>query len=207
MGTAPAVPGPNNEEEAMTFRRTMTAVAVASMLLVNLTPVAAYAENPMGYRLLSSYQAAQLPNNHGTLGLDAAPARQITDSGMTFALFQVQQVKRGSPAARAGFHRGDQIIAVNGRVFPTASAFAGYLRSIPPGTRINIDYMAAGAGPSNAERVTLVVGQPGDSGRQYAQAAEQSSGMSTRTKIGLGAAALLGCYYFGCFSGSGSSAP
>jgi hypothetical protein len=190
----------------MTFRRTMTAVAVASMLLVNLTPVAAYAENPMGYRLLPTYEAAQLPNNHGTLGLDVAPARQITDSGMTFALMQVQQVKRGSAAARAGFQRGDQIIAVNGRVFPTATAFAAYLRSIRPGTRINIDCMAAGAGPSNAERVALVVGQPGSSGGQYAQTAEQPSGMSTRTKIGLGAAALLGCYYFGCVLGSGSYA-
>jgi len=175
------------------------------MLAVQLAPVVAHAENAMGYQLMSMSQAARLPDNHGTLGLDVARARQISSSGMSFALMQVRGVQPGSPAARAGFQQGDQVIAVNGRVFPTTTAFAAYLRSIPPGTRINIDYMPAGAGPANAERVALVVGKPGERRAQYASSSEQSSGMSKRTKLGLGAAAVIGCYYLGCFSGSGSS--
>jgi S1-C subfamily serine protease len=192
----------------MRFRRTMTGVALASMLTAQLVPAVAYAENPMGYRVLSVEQAARLPNNSGALGLDIAPAQRISDSGMTFALMQVKRVQAGSTAAQAGLQRGDQIIAMNGRVFPNATAFAAYVRSMAPGNRINIDYIPAGGGPRNAERVAVVVGKPGSNGTQaqHAQAQEKSSGMSTRTKIGLGAAALLGCYYFGCFSGnSGSS--
>jgi predicted metalloprotease with PDZ domain len=193
----------------MRFRRTMTAVALASMLGAQLAPTVAYAENRMGYRILSVEQAARLPNNNGALGLDIAPAQRISDSGMTFALMQVKRVQAGSIAAQAGLQRGDQIIAVNGRVFPNATAFAAYVRSMTPGSRINIDYIPAGGGPRNAERVAVVVGGPGYNGtqtQQHAQTQEKSSGMATRTKIGLGAAALLGCYYFGCFSGnSGSS--
>jgi len=186
----------------------MTAVALASMLTVQLASVVANAENSMGYRLVSAAQAARLPNNHGALGLDVAPAQPITDSGMTFALMRVKRAQAGSAAAQAGLQRGDQIIAVNGRVFPTITAFAGYMRSMAPGSRVHIDYIPAGGGPRNAERVAVIVGKAGSSGTQYAQAQakEQSSGISTRTKIGLGAAAVLGCYYFGCFSGgSGSS--
>ena len=193
----------------MRFRRTMTAVALASMLGAQLASTVAYAENRMGYRILSVEQAARLPNNNGALGLDIAPAQRISDSGMTFALMQVKRAQAGSTAAQAGLQRGDQIIAVNGRVFPNATAFAAYVRSMTPGSRINIDYIPAGGGPRNAERVAVVVGGSGYNGtqtQQHAQAQEKSSGMSTRTKIGLGAAALLGCYYFGCFSGnSGSS--
>jgi predicted metalloprotease with PDZ domain len=188
----------------MKIRRTITAVALVSMLGVQMTPVIAHAENPMGYRLVTTQLASRLPNNQGSLGLDIAPARQISDPGMTFALMRVQRVRAGSPAAQAGFQRGDQIIAVNGRVFPTGTAFASYVQSMAPGSRVSIDYIPAGGGPRNAERVAVVVGKPGAGGTHYAQAQEQPQGMSTRTKIGLGAAALLGCYYFGCFSGSSS---
>ena len=186
----------------------MTGVALASMLTAQLVPAVAYAENPMGYRVLSVEQAARLPNKSGALGLDIAPAQQISDSGMTFALMQVKRVQAGSTAAQASLQRGDQIIAMNGRVFPSATAFAAYVRSMAPGSRINIDYIPAGGSPRNAERVAVVIGKPGSHGpqEQHAQAQEKSSGMSTRTKIGFWAAALLGCYYFGCFSShSGSS--
>src|SRR3954463_1608546 len=37
-----------------------------------LVPTVAYAENSMGYRVLSVEQAARLPNNNGALGLDIA---------------------------------------------------------------------------------------------------------------------------------------
>jgi hypothetical protein len=189
----------------MNLSRRMTAIALVSMLGVQVGPRFAYAENTMGYRQLSVEQAARLPNNHGALGLDVAPAKRIADSGMTFNLMEVKTVKAGSPGAAAGLQRGDQVIAVNGRVFPTVTAFAAYLKSMRPGTRITVDYIPAGGGPANAERVAVVVGKPAHSGTQYSQAAERPGGMSTRTKIGIGAAAVLGCYYLGCFSGSGSS--
>jgi S1-C subfamily serine protease len=178
----------------------VTAVALGSILAVQVAPVVAHAENAMGYRIFLMPQAAQLPDNHGSLGLDVGVARQSRD--LSFVLMQVRGVRAGSPGAHAGFQRGDQIIAVNGRVFPTATAFAAYLRSRPPGTRINIDYMPVGTGPQSAERVAVVVGQPSSNGAQYAQSSEQHKGMSTRMKLGLGAAAVLGCYYMGCFSGS-----
>jgi predicted metalloprotease with PDZ domain len=37
--------------------------------------------------------------------------QQITDGGMKFDLIRVKQVRRGSPGDRAGFRKGDQIIA------------------------------------------------------------------------------------------------
>jgi hypothetical protein len=195
----------------------MTGIALASMLAAQLVPAAAYAENPMGYRVLPVEQAARLPNNHGALGLDIAPAQQISDSGMTFTLMQVRRVQAGSTGAQAGFRSGDQIIAVDGRVFPDASAFAAYVRSMAPGSRATIDYIPAGGAPKDAERVAVTIGRPGSSGYNQtrtheAQAHEPpgghslSSGMSTRTKIGLAAAALLGCYYVGCFSGDSGPA-
>jgi hypothetical protein len=149
--------------------------------------------------------------------LDIGPAQQVSDSGMTFILVQVKRVQAGSTGAQAGFRQGDQIIAVDGRVFPNASAFAAYVRSRAPGSRVAIDYIPAGGGPRDAERVAATIVRPGspaygETRTHERQAQEQSreqgssSGMSTRTKIGIAAAALLGCYYFGCFSsGSGSA--
>jgi S1-C subfamily serine protease len=189
----------------MSVRRTITAIALASMLGLQLAPAGVHAENAMGYRLLTPADATRLPDNHGALGLEVAPAQRITDSGMSFNLVEVRGVKAGSAGAAAGLQRGDRIIAVNGRVFPTATAFAAYLKSIRPGARANIDYIPAGQGPSDAQRVAVVIGKPRPGGEQFDQAQERSGGMSTRTKIGLGAAAVLGCYYIGCFSGSGSS--
>ena len=131
-------------------------------------------------------------------------AQQLTDDGMTFDIMEVRQVRRGSPGSRAGFKVGDQIIAVDGQVFPTIAAFASYVGSKSPGSRINVDYMPSGGGPQQAERVAVVVGAP--SGDAQTPAA---SGMSTGTKvaIGAGAVALLGCYELGCFSHHAATAP
>lgn len=104
-------------------RRTVTAIAIASMLTFQWTPNLAYAENQMGYRLLSVQEASRLPRPRDALGMDVERAQQITDEGMTFNLIRVKQVRRGSPGDRAGFRKGDQIIAVDGRVFPSIVAF------------------------------------------------------------------------------------
>ena len=85
--------------------RTVTAIAIASMLTLQSTPKLAYAENQMGYRLLSVQEASGLPRRHGALGMDVERAQQITDGGMTFDLIRVKQVRRGSPGDRAGFRR------------------------------------------------------------------------------------------------------
>ena len=184
----------------------MTAIVTASMLTLQWTPNHAYAENQMGYRLLSVQEASRLPRQHGALGLDVERAQQITDDGMTFDLIRVKQVRRGSPGARAGFRKGDQIIAVDGRVFPSIAAFGAYVGSIPPGSRISVDYIPAGGGPENAERVPVTIGDAGRPTQEPPQNGQSdesaSSGMSTRTKIGIAAAALFGCYALGCFSKS-----
>ena len=158
----------------------------------------------MGYRLLSQQEAGALPQNHGALGMDVERAQQITDAGLTFDIMRVKGLRPGSAGERAGFNRGDSIIAVDGRVFPSIAAFAAYVGSRQPGDSINIDYIPAGGGPAQAQRIAVTVGAAGRPMTQQAPAPAENapSGMSTGAKvaIGVGAAALLGCYKMGCFS-------
>ena len=147
----------------------------------------------MGYRLVSQDDAASLPRNGGALGMDIERAQHITDDGLAFDIIRVKQVRRGSPGAQAGFRAGDQIIAVDGRVFASLTAFGAYVGSPPPGTEIKVDLIPAGGGPQQAQRLVATVGAAGRAA---------PAGMSTGTKvaIGIGAAALFGCYELGCFS-------
>jgi membrane-associated protease RseP (regulator of RpoE activity) len=147
----------------------------------------------MGYRLLSQEDGASLPHNGGALGMDIERAQHITDDGLAFDIIRVKQVRPGSPGAQAGFRAGDQIIAVDGRVFASLTAFGAYVGSLQPGTQIKVDYIPAGGGPQQAQRLVATVGQPGRAA---------PAGLSTGTKIaiGVGAAALFGCYELGCFS-------
>jgi membrane-associated protease RseP (regulator of RpoE activity) len=165
----------------------------------------AHADNQMGYRLLSDQDAQNLPRNHGALGMAIEAAQRITDGGMTFDLIRVKQVRSGSPGEQAGFHPGDEIIAVNGEVFSSLATFAQYVGSVQPGSQINVDYIPAGGGPQQAQRIAVTVGMAGQAA-QAAPQADQSNqpqtGLSTGTKvaIGMGAVALFGCYELGCFS-------
>ncbi len=194
--------------------RTVAMLLAASFLSVQCVPGPALAQNPMGYQLLSASQAAELPRRGGALGMDVGPAQRLTDAGMTFELLRVNGVRQNSPAAQAGFHVGDQIIAADGRVFPSVAAFAAYVGSVQPGRQIAVDYIPAGGGPQQAQRVVVTVGVGGRAvpAQQFpAQQNDQarSTGMSTGTKlaIGAGAAALLGCYELGCFSRSKAAVP
>ena len=90
----------------------------------------------MGYQLFSAEQAAQLPRGGGVLGMDVSRGQVIVDSGMRFELLKVEGLRRGSPASQARLGTGDQVIAVDGRVFPSVAAFAGYVGSLPPGRTI-----------------------------------------------------------------------
>ena len=186
----------SNQKGVAMVSRTVTAIAIACMLTLQSTPKLAYAENQMGYRLLSVQEASGLPRHHGALGVGVERAQQITDGGMTFDLIRVKQVRRGSPGDRAGFRKGDQIIAT----------FGAYVGSMSPGSRVNVDYIPAGGGPGNAERVPVIIADAGRPTREPPQSPQSndaaSSGMSTRTKIGIAAAALFGCYALGCFSKS-----
>jgi S1-C subfamily serine protease len=162
-----------------------------------------HAENQMGYQLLNAQQAAQLPRGGGSLGMDVGRGQVITDSGMTFELLKVQAVRRGSPAARAGFDVGDQVIAVDGRVFPSVVAFAEYVGSLPTGRTISVDYLPRGGGPEQAQRVGVTLGTAGGGVSAPRPPAEPSShGLSAGQKlaIGVGAVALFGCYKVGCFT-------
>jgi hypothetical protein len=183
----------------LTMNRLMVAVLVGNLCLA---PVVR-AENQMGYQLQSAQQAAQLPRGGGTLGVDVGRGQVITDSGMSFELLQVQSVRRGSPGARAGLEVGDQVIAVNGRVFPSVAAFAGYMGSLRPGQTIAMDYLPRGGGPEQAQRVGVTLGEGGGSIPSRGPAPEgEPHGLSTGQKlaIGAGAVALFGCYKLGCFN-------
>ena len=186
--------------------RTTNALLAASFLAVHCLPISARAENQMGYRLLSVSDAANLPRSGGAIGLDVGRAQQITSGGMTFELLRVKAVRRSSPGAQAGFNVGDQIIAADGRVFPSVAAFAAYVGSVRPGNQISVDYMPAGGGPKEAQRTSVTVAQ---GSRPVPPVAQQSSeGMSTGKKLAIGAAAaaLFGCYELGCFSKSKTGA-
>src|SRR5437016_14379036 len=100
--------------------RTVTALVTASMLTLQWTPEPAYAENQMGYRLLSAQDASRLPRHHGALGVDVERAQQITDDGMTFDLIRVKEVRQGSPGARAGFARVTRSSPLTAGCFPAS---------------------------------------------------------------------------------------
>lgn len=186
--------------------RNVAPLVAASFLILQSLPQPAQANNQMGYQLLSPQEAANLPHDGGRLGLVVERARQITDDGMTFDIMRVKTIAPGSAGAQAGFHVGDQIIAVDGRVFPSISTFAAYVGGMPPGRQVVVDYMPANSGPQQAQRVNVTIGPTGSTTAAYDQASQGgqpvSHGMSTGTKvaIGVGAVALLGCYEAGCFS-------
>ncbi|MBV9826273.1 MAG: PDZ domain-containing protein [Alphaproteobacteria bacterium] len=172
------------------------------VLVVGMTPVvprAVHAENQMGYQLLSTEDARALTRNGGSLGMDIEAGQRITSDGMQFELIRVKQVRRGSAGAQAGFHADDQIIAVDSRVFPDLAAFASYIRSVRPGDRITVDYLPAGGGPQSAERAVVTLNGAGAMAGNRPEQAGPEGGMSTRTKIGIAAVALFGCYELGCF--------
>jgi predicted metalloprotease with PDZ domain len=193
------------EDNMMMIRMLTESFVAASLLTMQCLPFPAYAENQMGYRLLSPQEASALPHNHGALGLAVERAQQITDGGMTFDIIRVTQVRQASTGAQAGFNVGDEIIAVDGCVFSSLASFAAYIGSSSPGRQITVDYIPAGGGPQQALRVAVVVGSADPA--QAPTSTDQgdgatSTGMSTGTKvaIGVGAVALLGCYEKGCFS-------
>ncbi len=183
--------------------RTAAALVGVTFLSLQCLPTPALAENQMAYQLLSAEQAAGLSRSGGALGMDIGRAQQITDGGMTFDLLRVNGVRQGSSGAQAGFNVGDQIIAADGRVFQNVATFAAYVGSLPPGRQIAVDTIPANGGPQQAQRVAVTVGAGGRA--VPAQAGEQAhTGMSTGSKvaIGVGAAALFGCYKIGCFNRS-----
>jgi hypothetical protein len=188
-------------------------LVAASFLFPQLLPQPAWADNRMGYQLLSPQEASSLPQSGGKLGLDVERAQQISDDGMVFEIMRVKAVRPGSAGAQAGFNVGDQIIAIDRRVFPSIVTFAAYVAAIPPGRQVAVDYMPAGGGPQQAQRVNVTLGPFGNTtagdGQQIPDNQPVSHGMSTGTKvaIGVGAIALLGCYEAGCFSHRKSPAP
>jgi C-terminal processing protease CtpA/Prc len=178
-----------------TARRLMAGVFAVALMAGQAGQVRA--ENKMGYLLLTQEEARTLPHNGGALGLDVERGQEIRDQGLDFELIRVKSVRDRAPGAAAGLRRGDEIIAVDGRVFPSLATFAAYIGAAGPGSRLVIDYIPNGGGPAQAQRVTAQIGSS-------AQRKQADQGMSTGTKlaIGAGAAALFGCYELGCFKRS-----
>jgi hypothetical protein len=198
------------------FMKRGVALALAVVLFAGQAGVPpAYADNPMGYRLLTEQEASGLPRHGGALGIDIARSRRINDAAMSFDIIEIAAVKSGSAGEQAGLHRGDQIISVNGLVFASLRAFAAYVASTSPGSRATVDYMPSGGGPGQAQRVALIVGpisadaaarSMSDTSRAGGAGAggggdAPAHGLSTGTKLAIGAAAiaLFGCYKAGCF--------
>jgi S1-C subfamily serine protease len=183
-------------------QRAIAVCLAASMFSAQaLTP--ALADNQMGYQLVTAEQAARLPHSNGLLGIQAGAGQQINSKDLNFELLKVQGVRPGSPGAKAGFKSGDQLIAVDGRVFANTQAFANFVRSIAPGRHVNIDYMPAGTGPKAAKRVDVqLAARDGSTVAAEPGGEPEKAGMSRGKKIAIGAAAvaLFSCYKMGCFS-------
>ena len=175
-------------------------LAFTAFMIVAIGCVTA-AENKMSYQLETPEQASTLSKAGGSLGMRVGPEHQITSEGLTFEILKVESVGPGSPAAQAGLKVGDQIIAVNRHVFPNTAVFATYVGSANPGQRIEIDYMPAGGGPQQAQRVGVMVGEAGRT-VPTRPSAPASTGLTTGDKvaIGVGAAAIFGCYEFNCYA-------
>ena len=198
----------------MIRRRFVSALVLASFLCLQPGLAPAWADNAMNYRFLSAKEADALPKAGGTLGMNVGPGEQITSGGMSFRLLKVNSVKQGAAGAQAGFRPGDQIVSVDGRVFPGVPAFADYVGSVAPGRQINVDFLPAGGGPQEAQRLTATLGGPSGGGaapavatappeaQPGADAPAQGGTLSTGTKVAIGAAAvaLFGCYKLGCFN-------
>jgi len=88
------------------LNRTMVAFVAASFLSVQAIPSATYAGNAMGYQLLSADQAATLPQQAGTVGMNVGRGQEITSGGMSFELLRVIAVRSNSPGAQAGLKAG-----------------------------------------------------------------------------------------------------
>ena len=82
-------------------------------------------------------------------------------------------------------------------MFPSVAAFAAYVGSKEPSARISIDYMPPNGGPQDAPRVGVTMAGAARAAPKPAEAGGLSTG--TKVAIGLGAAALFGCYKLGCF--------
>lgn len=183
------------------IKRLLGAVA-ASLVSLSVAIGPVMADNQMGYRLLSADQAEALPHNGGKLGMQVDRAQQITSGDMTFDLLRIKGVSPGSAGSMAGFKAGDEIIAIDGQVFPSVATFAAYVGSLAPAQHISVDYMPAGGGPQQAQRVSVTLGGPTATTKTPVQDTPKPAGLSTGEKvaIGVGAAALFGCYKMGCFS-------
>ena len=162
----------------------------------------ALADNQMGYRLQTAEQSQGLQRAGGSLGMKVGPEKEISSGGLTFELLKIEGVGASSPAEQAGLKVGDQIIAVDGRVFPNTAMFAAYVGSVAPGRQIEVDYMPENGGPGQAQRVGVTVGEAGKAAPPHHDV-PRGSGLSTGDKvaIGIGAAAVIGCYEAGCFQG------
>ena len=184
----------------MMLKHSVTVLVVTSLIGLPLSLSPAMADNPMGYKLLPADQASELPRMGGALGMSVGPDKQITDDGMTFELLRVNGVNPNSAGGQAGFRTGDDIISVDGHVFPSVAAFAGYVGSIQPGRQISVDYIPAGGGPQQAQRIDVTLGEAGRPAPARQDAQTPAGGLSTGTKvaIGVGAAALL-CYKYHCY--------
>ena len=183
------------------MKREIAMVAAVLLGSQSLVAVAAAADNKMGYTLETPEQAATLAKAGGSLGMKVGPKDDITSEGLTFQVLKVEGVVAESPASQAGLKVGDQIIAVSGHVFPNTKTFAEYVGSIEPGRQIDVDYMPDGGGPKDAKRVGVTVGKGGHAAQPKADAPKSAGGLSTGDKvaIGVGAAAIFGCYEFDCF--------
>ncbi len=174
---------------------------VAAVLLASQTLAGvASADNKMGYQLETAADAGSLTKAGGSLGMKVGPQDDIASEGLSFQVLKVEGVADDSAAAQAGLKVGDQVIAVNGRVFPNTRTFAEYVGSIKPGQQIEVDYMPQGGGPKDAKRVGVTVGEGGKVAKPAQDAPKSAGGLSTGEKvaIGFGAAAIIGCYEYGC---------
>jgi len=96
-------------------------------------------------QLLARVQAMQ-PKS-GWLGLQL---RRLEDARSLF----VEQVIADSPAAKAGFQQGDQIIRFNGHEVQGTEAFIRMVTSLAPETPVNVEVLRS----SQTQAIQVILG-------------------------------------------------
>lgn len=127
--------------------------------------ILAYSVVPYSTVLAASYTLAE-PNyaileaksadEKGSLRVNVTLIIKTAADGSNFGGLKIQEFAPGSPLLSTAVDVGDEIIAVNGYVFPTAQKLIDFIKTGYPGNVVRVDYDDVSAGVTRNVNVTLV---------------------------------------------------
>ena len=82
--------------------------------------------------------------SHGLLGAMVSNATNSSDSASFSIGAKVEELTPGGPAEKAGLQPGDVVVKFNGQTVTTAGELTAAVRSLPAGTKTNLELVRAG---------------------------------------------------------------